>query len=265
LTGIEFRDVHMEFGERRHAVKALAATSLVVPRGRFACLVGPSGCGKSTLLMVGAGLLEPTGGEVLLDGRRVHGAGADRGMVFQSYSLYPWLSVRRNVEFGPELRGLARDDRRRISDELLRAMGLEGFAEAYPKALSGGMRQRVAIARALANDPEVLFMGEPFGALDAQTRRIMQQLLTDIWHRYQKTVLFVTHDIDEAVFLGDVVYCMSRRPGRITRVIEVDIPRPRSFETLETQRFSALRLAALQTVHEESVRAMESEFTHPRP
>jgi NitT/TauT family transport system ATP-binding protein len=264
MSGIEFRDIRMEFRERGHSVKALDATNLTVPRGRFACLVGPSGCGKSTLLMIGAGLIDPTDGEVRLDGHLVLGAGADRGMVFQSYSLYPWLSVRRNVEFGLELRRVPRAERRRVSDELLRAMGLETFADAYPKVLSGGMRQRVAIARALANDPEVLFMDEPFGALDAQTRRIMQQLLTDIWQRYQKTVLFVTHDIDEAVFLGDVVYCMSRRPGRITRVIDIDIPRPRSFETLETERFAALRLAALQTVHEESVKAMESELAHRR-
>ena len=260
MKGIEFRDVSMEFRERGRSVKALEATSLAVPRGRFACLVGPSGCGKSTLLMIGAGLIEPTAGEVLLDGHPVLGAGADRGMVFQSYSLYPWLSVRQNVEFGLELRRIPRDARRRVSDELLQVMAVESFADDYPKVLSGGMRQRVAIARALANDPEVLFMDEPFGALDAQTRRIMQQLLTEIWQRYQKTVLFVTHDIDEAVFLGDVVYCMTSRPGQIKKVIEIDIPRPRSFETLESERFAATRLEVLQTIHEESLRALESEL-----
>jgi NitT/TauT family transport system ATP-binding protein len=261
MRDIEFRDVRMDFGKHGMTITALEATSLRVKPGEFAVLVGPSGCGKSTLLMIAAGLVTPTAGSVLVDGSPVTGRpGADRGMVFQSYSLYPWLNVRRNIEFGLELKGMKKAGRRNISDELLNAMGLEAFADAYPKALSGGMRQRVAIARAIAQDPDVLLMDEPFGALDAQTRQIMQLMLTDLWQRYRKTVVFVTHDIDEAVLLGDVVYCMTRRPGRIKRVVPIDLPRPRSFETLETERFSELRTEVLKTIHEESLKAVESEL-----
>ena len=186
--------------------------------------------------------------------------GADRGMVFQSYSLYPWLSVRRNIEFGPEIKKVPAADRRKTSDELIHLMKLDGFADAYPKVLSGGMKQRAAIARALAGDPEVLLMDEPFGALDAQTRQIMQELLTDIWQRYRKTVLFVTHDIEEAIFLGDVIYVMTSRPGRIRTTLAVDIPRPRTFDTLTGPRFAELRNQVVGVIHEESLKAVESEL-----
>lgn len=263
MPGIDFSDVHMEFVDRKRHITALEATSFSVRSGEFACIVGPSGCGKSTLLSIAAGLMLPTGGTVVVDGRNVTGRpGADRGMVFQSYTLYPWLSVRRNIEFGLDLAGMPKAERHKRSDELLQTTGLAGFADAYPKALSGGMRQRAAIARALARDPEVLLMDEPFGALDAQTRQIMQLMLVDIWQRYQKTVVFVTHDIDEAVLLGDVVYCMTSRPGRIKQVIPIDLPRPRSFETLETERFTALRNEVLNTIHEESLKAIESELSY---
>jgi NitT/TauT family transport system ATP-binding protein len=250
----------MEFRGRGGAVRALDPISLEVPDGQFACLVGPSGCGKSTLLMIAAGLFRPSRGDVLVDGRPAQEPSAGRGMVFQSYSLYPWLSVRRNIEFGLEIRRMPKAERRRISSELISLMKLDGFADSYPKALSGGMKQRVAIARALANDPEVLLMDEPFGALDAQTRQIMQELLTDIWERYEKTVLFVTHDIDEAVFLGDVVYVMTARPGRIRTVVAVDLPRPRSFGTQTSPRFAELRRQVIEVIHEESLRAVASEL-----
>src|SRR5438128_9696053 len=162
-------------------------------------------------------------------------------MVFQSYSLYPWLSVRRNIEFGPEIKKVPAAERRKTSSELIHLMKLDGFADAYPKVLSGGMKQRAAIARALAGDPEVLLMDEPFGALDAQTRQIMQELLTGIWQRYRKTVLFVTHDIEEAIFLGDVIYVMTSRPGRIRTTLAVDIPPPRNLATLTGPRLAMLR------------------------
>ena len=261
MSEIRFADVAMRFPTRHGEVRALEKISLTVPDGQFACIVGPSGCGKSTLLNVAAGLVTPTEGEVLVDGKPADSPGADRGMVFQTYSLYPWLSVQRNIEFGLEIKGTPKPERRRQSSELIRLMRLDGFAEAYPKALSGGMKQRVAIARALANDPEVLLMDEPFGALDALTRQIMQEMLTEIWQRYRKTVLFVTHDIDEAIFLGDVIYVMTNRPGRIRTTLQVDLPRPRTFDMVSGPHFAELRNEVVGIIHEESLKAVESELT----
>ncbi len=260
MSEIRFVDVAMRFRTRRGEVRALQQISLTVPDGQFACIVGPSGCGKSTLLSVAAGLVIPTEGDVLVDGKPAYAPGADRGMVFQSYSLYPWLSVRRNIEFGLEVKRTPKAERARQSSELIHLMKLDGFAEAFPKALSGGMKQRVAIARALANDPEVLLMDEPFGALDALTRQIMQEMLTDLWQRYRKTVLFVTHDIDEAIFLGDVIYIMTNRPGRIRTTLNVDLPRPRNFEMVTSPRFAELRGQVVGIIHEESMKAVESEL-----
>jgi NitT/TauT family transport system ATP-binding protein/sulfonate transport system ATP-binding protein len=261
MSEIRFVDVAMRFPTRNGEVRALEKISLTVPDGQFACIVGPSGCGKSTLLNVAAGLVTPTEGEVLVDGKPADSPGPDRGMVFQSYSLYPWLSVQRNIEFGLEVKGTPKPERRRQSSELIRLMKLDGFADAYPKALSGGMKQRVAIARAIANDPEVLLMDEPFGALDALTRQIMQEMLTEIWQRYRKTVLFVTHDIDEAIFLGDVIYVMTNRPGRIRTTLKIDLPRPRTFDMVSGARFAELRNQVVGIIHEESLKAVESELT----
>ena len=261
MSEIRVVEVAMRFTSGKKQVQALDRVSLTVPDGQFACIVGPSGCGKSTLLMVAAGLVEPTEGEVLVDGKPASQPGADRGMVFQSYSLYPWLSVRRNIEFGLEMKKTPKGERQQRSSELIRLMKLDGFADAYPKALSGGMKQRAAIARALANDPQVLLMDEPFGALDAQTRQIMQEMLTDIWQRYRKTVLFVTHDIEEAIFLGDVIYIMTNRPGRIRTTMRVDLPRPRSFAMVSSPEFAALRNQVVGIIHEESLKAVESELT----
>ena len=260
MSEIQFLEVAMQYRTHKALVQALERISLTVPDGQFACIVGPSGCGKSTLLMVAAGLVQPTEGEVLVDGRSATRPGADRGMVFQSYSLYPWLSVRRNIEFGMEIKKTPKAERRQRSSELIRLMKLDGFAEAYPKALSGGMKQRAAIARAIANDPQILLMDEPFGALDALTRQVMQEMLTDIWQRYRKTVLFVTHDIDEAIFLGDVIYIMTNRPGRIRTSLQVDLPRPRSFDMVSAPRFAELRNQVVGVIHEESLKAVESEL-----
>ena len=260
MSEIRLVDVAMRYPTPGGEVGALQQISLTVPDGQFACIVGPSGCGKSTLLSVAAGLVMPTEGEVLVDGKPAYAPGPDRGMVFQSYSLYPWLSVRRNIEFGLEIKGTPKAERQRQSSELIRLMKLDGFAEAYPKALSGGMKQRVAIARALANDPAVLLMDEPFGALDALTRQIMQEMLTELWQRYRKTVLFVTHDIDEAIFLGDVIYVMTNRPGRIRTTLSVDLPRPRIFEMVGGPRFAELRHQVVGIIHEESMKAVESEL-----
>jgi ABC-type nitrate/sulfonate/bicarbonate transport system ATPase subunit len=199
----------------------LEPTSLSVGVSELVSIVGPSGCGKSTLLHMVGGLIAPTSGSVLLDGREVTEAGAERGMVFQAYTLFPWLTVRRNVEFGPKQRGVKKAERERLADYFLDAVGLREFGGHFPKQLSGGMRQRVAIARALANSPRILLMDEPFGALDAQTRITMQELLLDIRRRERTTTLFITHDIDEAVFLSDRIFVMTARPGRLKAEIAV--------------------------------------------
>ena len=202
-------------------LSVLEPTSLSVGVSELVSIVGPSGCGKSTLLHIVGGLISPTSGSVLLDGREVFEAGAERGMVFQAYTLFPWLSVRHNVEFGPKQRGVKKAERERLADYFLDAVGLSEFGSHFPKQLSGGMRQRVAIARALANSPRILLMDEPFGALDAQTRITMQELLLDIRRREQTTTLFITHDIDEAVFLSDRIFVMTARPGRLKAEIAV--------------------------------------------
>ena len=209
------------------------------------------------------GLVRPTSGSVHLDGRQIHGPGTDRGMVFQSYTLFPWLRVRENVEFGPKLKGMPKDERRQISGQLLEEMGLAEFARAYPKELSGGMKQRVAIARALANDPKVLLMDEPFGALDALTRAAAQRFLTEIWEQHRRTIAFVTHDIDEAIFLGDTVFVMTPRPGRLREVIPIDIPRPRTLDELGTPRFGELKRQILGLIVEHENRGVGQTVAAP--
>jgi NitT/TauT family transport system ATP-binding protein len=241
----------MVFETRNGEVRALDDVTVEIADADFVCIVGASGCGKSTLLNIMAGLIRPTAGTVEVGERPVEGPGVDRGMVFQSYTLFPWLRVRENVEFGPALKGVPKAKRRRTADRLLEEMGLVEFAGAYPRELSGGMKQRVAIARALANDPEVLLMDEPFGALDALTRAGAQRFLTEIWEQHRRTIAFVTHDIDEAIYLGDTVYVMSRRPGRIREVVAVDISRPRSLDDIGTPRFAELKHHILSLIFED--------------
>jgi NitT/TauT family transport system ATP-binding protein len=248
MSSIAARDVTMVFPTRGGEVRALDHVTVEIPDGHFACIVGASGCGKSTLLNIMAGLVRPTGGTIDVGDHRVDAPGADRGMVFQSYTLFPWLRVRENVEFGPSLKGVAARERRRISDALLEEMGLTEFARAYPNELSGGMKQRVAIARALANDPAVLLMDEPFGALDALTRAGAQRFLTQIWEQHRRTIVFVTHDIDEAIYLGDTVFVMSPRPGRVKEIVAVDLDRPRSLDDLATTRFAELKHRILSLI-----------------
>jgi NitT/TauT family transport system ATP-binding protein len=257
LSKLLIEDVTVRFaGRTGQPVTALEHISLAIPDREFSCIVGPSGCGKSTLLRLVAGLGEPTSGAITQGGRPITGPSAERGMVFQSYTLFPWLTVRRNVEFGPDLRGVPAVERGRIAAGFIKQVGLEGFEDAYPEQLSGGMRQRAALARALANDPEILLMDEPFGALDSQTRALMQEMLLGIWEQSHKTVLFITHDIDEALFLGDVVYVMTARPGRIKEEIAVDIPRPRSLDVLTAPEFTVLKRRVLGLIREEAMRAL---------
>lgn len=230
---------------------ALENVSFEVPDQQFAVIVGPSGCGKSSLLYLTAGLAEPTDGDIYVGGKMVEGPGADRGMVFQSYTLFPWLTVRQNVEFGLKRRGMPAAERREIVDYYLDEVGLRRFENNYPKQLSGGMMQRVAIARALANDPQILLMDEPFGALDSQTRMQMQQLLLRVWDHSKKTVVFVTHDIDEAILLGDRVYVMGARPGRIKRILDVPIERPRSLDMVMDRQFIEMKREILGLLHDD--------------
>ncbi|QNH07023.1 ABC transporter ATP-binding protein [Pseudomonas sp. B11D7D] len=230
---------------------ALDRVSFEVPDEQFAVIVGPSGCGKSSLLYLTAGLNEPTEGEIYVGGQKVDGPGADRGMVFQGYTLFPWLTVRQNIEFGLKRRKLPASEIRTIVEFYLNEVGLAKFAEHYPKQLSGGMMQRVAIARALANDPQILLMDEPFGALDSQTRLQMQQLLLQVWGNSKKTVVFVTHDIDEAILLADRIYVMGARPGRIKEILDVPIERPRTLDVVMEPEFIRMKRHILGLLHDD--------------
>ena len=246
------KNVSLRFTTRRvGTVTALEKLSLEIPDKQFAVIVGPSGCGKSSLLNLVAGLTEVSEGSCHIDDQLIVEPGADRGMVFQNYSLFPWLTIKKNVEFGLSLRKMSPRERSERSQHYIEAVGLNGFENAYSSQLSGGMQQRAAIARALANDPEVLLMDEPFGALDSQTRAIMQQLLLNIWEREQKTVLFITHDIDEALYLGDVVYVMSKRPGKIIDTINVELQRPRRYEIVTSPQFIELKRRIMVNLHRE--------------
>lgn len=235
---------------------ALQATDLTVQENDFITILGPSGCGKSTLLRIVAGLDQPSSGEVLLDGQRITGPGADRGMVFQSYTLFPWLTVLDNVCFGLRERGLPRSQQVEQARGFLVKVGLTAFENHFPKQLSGGMQQRTALARALANKPRMLLMDEPFGALDHQTRELMQELLLAIWEAERTTVLFVTHDIDEAVFMGSRVMVMSARPGRIKLDQAVPLAHPRHYSVKTTPVFAKMKAALTEQVRVEVIAAM---------
>jgi NitT/TauT family transport system ATP-binding protein len=252
MSGVSIQNLNRIFEKEGGApTVALEEITLDIADEEFVCLVGPSGCGKTTLLRIIAGLDTSTGGSVTIDGERITGPDPRRGMVFQEYSLFPWRNVMDNIAFGLEMQGMDRESRMRIATTYLELVGLEQFRDAYPFELSGGMRQRVAIARALANNPDVLLMDEPFGALDAQTRNIMQQELLEIWEKTKKTVVFVTHSVDEAVFLADRIIVLSPRPGRICENIAVDLPRPRERTSAD---FAELRRHVLGLMQQCQVR-----------
>jgi len=255
---IEIRSLSKTFIKGRKEVRALADFDLVVPDAQFVCLLGPSGCGKTTVLRILAGLETKSGGVVKVKGNEVARAGSDRGMVFQEFALFPWRSVRKNIEFGLEIKRMPEAERREISSKYIDLVGLGGFEDAHPKELSGGMKQRVGIARALANEPAVLLMDEPFGSLDAQTRNLMQKELLRIWSATKKTILFVTHSVDEAVFLADRIVVMTARPGKVREDISVDLPRPRDRTSRE---FISVRGKVLTELDEEFEKARAKELS----
>lgn len=255
MSILHIHEVSKTFRSNAQDTQALLATSLSVAENDFITILGPSGCGKSTLLRMVAGLDVPTTGHIELDGHTVTEPGADRGMVFQSYTLFPWLTVLQNVCFGLREKGLPVAEQEAIARKFLQQVGLQDFAHHFPKQLSGGMQQRTALARALANNPRILLMDEPFGALDHQTRELMQELLQDIWQSQRKTVLFVTHDIDEAIFMGNRVVVMSARPGRIKCDLPVDLAYPRHYSVKTTAAFSELKARLTEEIRIEVRRA----------
>ncbi|MBP3982219.1 ABC transporter ATP-binding protein [Acidovorax sp. JG5] len=235
--------------------QALQPVDFEVRDNDFVTILGPSGCGKSTLLRIVAGLDHATSGRVLLDGMPVEGPGAERGMVFQSYTLFPWLTIEQNIRFGLRERGMPESQQKERAAYFIAKVGLRGFEQHFPKQLSGGMQQRTAIARALANDPKILLMDEPFGALDNQTRVLMQELLLGIWEAERKTVLFVTHDIDEAIFMANRVAVFSARPGRIKTELAVDLPHPRHYTIKTSPEFMDLKARLTEEIRAESMAA----------
>ena len=258
---IDVNDVVIRFGKGADTHLAVDKTEVTIEAGEFVCILGPSGCGKSTLLNAIAGYVKPSEGAVTVDGETVQKPGPDRGMVFQQYSLLPWKTVYENVAFGPKMAGHSRTESGSIANTFLELVGLKKFGDRYPAELSGGMQQRVGIARALANYPSVLLMDEPFGALDAQTRLMMQESLLEIWRKFGTTVVFVTHDVDEAVFLADRVLIMSAAPGRIIEDVRIDLPRPRSTDMASTPEYVKARQFCLDIIKAESRKAFENQNT----
>jgi NitT/TauT family transport system ATP-binding protein len=260
-TGISLRNVTKTFTARGGTVDALQNVSLDIGDGEFFCIVGPSGCGKTTLLRILAGLEKSTGGEVCIaangDGRPLN------SMVFQEQSIFPWMTVRNNVAYGLRLRGVGKKERYAIADRYIRMIGLSSFADAYPHQLSGGMKQRVSVARAFANDPEILLMDEPFGALDEQNRILLQQELLRIWEDSRKTTVFITHSIDEALCLGDRIMVMTAHPGRIKSIVDIDLPRPRDIAAIRTTlRYNQLFQNIWLTLRDEVLKGKIIEFAH---
>lgn len=247
------RDVSKKFIVTRTGehVLALHGFSLEVVDGEFISIVGPSGCGKTTFLRLASGLERPTRGEILLDGRLIEGPGADRGLVFQAYALFPWKTVWQNIEFGPRMRGFLLEERRKIVRHFINLVGLDGSEDKYPHELSGGMQQRAALARTFANDPAVLLMDEPLAAVDAQTREMLQEELLRLWSTVRKTVVYITHSIEESVFLSDRIVVMTKRPGRVKTIVPCPLPRPRTFETREADEFYRMCAMVSRLIREE--------------
>lgn len=258
---IECRDIGVVFGTGNARVEAVKSVSVTVQPSEFVSLIGPSGCGKSSMLSIVAGFMKPTSGTATLDGVPIRKPGSERGVVFQQYSLFPWLSVRKNVEFGLRMASVPRSKRETNARTLLGLAGLLAFENHFPDQLSGGMKQRIGIVRALATSPQVLLMDEPFGALDTQTRAVMQEILTNMWQQFRISVFFITHDIEESIFLSDRIYVMTARPGCIKAEIKVPLPRPRTAAMTDTKEFTDLVHQLKGLIREESLAAMGSELS----
>lgn len=256
---VEIDAVGKVFGSGREAFRAIERIDLDVYQNEFVSIVGTSGCGKSTLLNMVGGLDEPTEGEIRIDGNPVDGPGRNRGFVFQSYSLFEWMTVRQNIRFALEKSAISNAEKAELVEHFVHAVGLTGFEDAIPKQLSGGMKQRVAIARSLVYKPSILLMDEPFGALDAQTRGMMQELLLKVWEDHRVTVLFVTHDVDEAIFLADRVIVLGSRPGRIKKELKIALDRPRDFEIVTDRKFADYKREILTDIREETLKVMAME------
>ncbi|MDU1509942.1 ABC transporter ATP-binding protein [Clostridium butyricum] len=253
---LEISNITKVFNTSDSEVKALEPINLIVKESEFVAILGSSGCGKSTLLRIIGGLEAPTTGYITVNEKKVYEPGADRGMVFQAYTLFPWLTVQENIEFGLKEKGIGKNERAKIAKEYIEIVGLKGFENSYSKALSGGMKQRVAIARALANDPKIILLDEPFGALDMQTRSLMQELLLNVWKKTKKTVILVTHDIDEAIFMADRVVVMSSHPGSIKDIIDINIPRPRDYRMKIQPKFLEYKEKAINLIREETLKVI---------
>jgi len=260
---LEVKDLNKVYTTAKGETVALKNVNFKTHRREFVCVIGPSGCGKSTLIRILAGLEPHTSGDVLLDNKPVNGPGRDRGMVFQGYTLFPWRSVKQNVMFGLEMNGVNKSEAALEADLWLELVGLEKFANAYPHELSGGMKQRVAIARALVNQPRILLMDEPFGALDAQSRCKMQAHLLEIWRNIDITILFITHDLDEAIFLADRILVLKAHPGEVQELIEVPVPRPRSAEQFVSPEFLATKARLEALIHPPAKEPSEEDVVKP--
>ncbi|MEO1404645.1 MAG: ABC transporter ATP-binding protein [Cyanobacteria bacterium J06635_1] len=255
---VNVEGVSMTFSRRGQSTQVLESINLQIKPGELVCLLGPSGCGKSTLLNIIAGFIKPTEGYVMVDQQQVKKPGADRGVVFQQYSLLPWKTTFQNVELGLKIKGMPKAEREDMVGEYLNLVGLAKYRNAYPSQLSGGMQQRASIVRALVNSPSVLLMDEPFAALDAQTRHMMQELLLTIWSTLKTTVIFVTHDIEEAIFLGDRIFVMGVQPGRIKAELEIPLARPRHVDDMLTPEFTQLNRQVFELIREETMKSMET-------
>ncbi|MEL6353016.1 MAG: ABC transporter ATP-binding protein [Cyanobacteria bacterium J06627_28] len=256
---VNVEGISMIFSQKERSHQVLDSVNLQIKPGEFVCLLGPSGCGKSTLLNIIAGFIKPTAGYVVVDQQLVTKPGADRGFVFQQYSLLPWKTIYQNVELGLKIKGLPKVERQDMVGEYLNLVGLAKYRNAYPAELSGGMKQRASIIRALVNSPSVLLMDEPFAALDAQTRHMMQELLLNIWETLKTTIVFVTHDIEEAVFLGDRIFVMGVQPGRIKAEIPIPLQRPRHVDDMLTSQYTQLNRQVFGLIREETLKSMETQ------
>jgi len=252
---VECRNVTKTFGEEWARQVVVEGAAFEVEAGRLNVLVGPSGCGKSTLINLIAGYEEPSAGEILIDGQRVQGPGRDRLVVFQETALFPWMTSLENVMFGPEVRGMNRREARQEARRLLEKVGLKGFEDKYPSQLSGGMQRSCELARALINHPKIMLMDEPFRGLDAMTRELMQEYLLRLFEETRHTILFVTSELEEAIFLGDRLLILSAKPTAVKQVLDVDLPRPRDFHVLTTRRYGELKQEALEALYQEAVKA----------